>query len=294
MLTYNREKLVGRAIESILGQTYWDFEFVIVDNGSTDESGRIADQYAEQDNRIRVIHCGRKNIGVGRNIGLDHAKGEYITFIDDDDWVESDYLAFLYSMLIQDRADVAICGAADKAFEEKRVMTAEESLSELFWRKRYNVAFPAKLFKASLFEGQRFSETAVYDDIELMPRILGRADRVVYHGLPKYTSERHENNHSAWTTNHSMLDANTLKEYLAVYRSRTRWLIERFPQSAVKWRYFEWSFMLSMLEKITRLTLTDCYAIANQLRHELVEHKREFVNSGLLSEVEKQWMTAYL
>lgn len=71
MLTYNREKLVGRAIESILGQTYWDFEFVIVDNGSTDESGRIADQYAEQDNRIRVIHCGRKNIGVGRNIGLE-------------------------------------------------------------------------------------------------------------------------------------------------------------------------------------------------------------------------------
>lgn len=70
MLTYNRESFVSRAIESILAQTYRDFEFIVVDNGSTDRSGQIADEYAKKDNRIRVIHRERGNIGSGRNTGL--------------------------------------------------------------------------------------------------------------------------------------------------------------------------------------------------------------------------------
>ena len=76
MLTYNREALVGRAIESILNQTYRDFEFIIVDNGSADRSGEIADAYAARDARIRVIHRARGNIGAGRNTALDAARGE--------------------------------------------------------------------------------------------------------------------------------------------------------------------------------------------------------------------------
>ena len=87
MLTYNREEFVGRAIESILSQTYRDFEYIIVDNGSTDRSGEIAEQYAKKDSRIRVIHKERGNIGSGRNTGLDAARGDEIAFIDDDDWV---------------------------------------------------------------------------------------------------------------------------------------------------------------------------------------------------------------
>ena len=134
MLTYNREALVSRAIESILAQTYRDFEFLIVDNGSTDRSGRIAEEYAAGDERIRVIHRERGNIGSGRNAGLDAAKGDYIAFIDDDDWAEPDFLEFLLALLEENGADVAICGAADKIFDEKKVMTAEEALIELMWR----------------------------------------------------------------------------------------------------------------------------------------------------------------
>ena len=119
MLTYNRERLVPRAIESILNQTYQDFEFLIVDNGSTDKSGKIADTYARQDTRIRVIHRERGNIGAGRNTGLDTARGAYITFLDDDDWAEPDFLEFLVELLEENAADVAICGAADKAFDER-------------------------------------------------------------------------------------------------------------------------------------------------------------------------------
>ena len=80
MLTYNRESMVGRAIESILNQTYRDFEYIIVDNGSDDRSGEIADAYAAKDPRIKVLHIEKSNIGTGRNIGLDAATGEETTY----------------------------------------------------------------------------------------------------------------------------------------------------------------------------------------------------------------------
>lgn len=294
MLTYNREKYVSRAIESILGQTYRDFEFIIVDNGSTDRSGQIADAYAARDNRVRVIHRERGNIGAGRNTGLDAARGEYIAFIDDDDWAEPDFLEFLLKLLEENQADVSICGAADKVFDEKKIMTAEEALIELMWRKKYNMAFPTKLFRRELVDTLRFPEDGNYDDIALMYRLLAEAKTVAYHGLPKYTFYRHEGNNSAWTTNHELLTPETLEEYLAAYRTRTEWLSERFPDSAAIWRYFEWSFMISMVEKISRLGLKNCAMQRERMKRELWTNRDVFLNAPEVLPFEKAWMNTYL
>jgi glycosyltransferase involved in cell wall biosynthesis len=294
MLTYNRETQVFRAIESILSQTFRDFEFIIVDNGSTDKSGAIADEYAMRDNRVRAIHKERGNIGSGRNAGLDAAVGKWITFIDDDDWCKPDYLEFLCALALENGADVAICGATDKAFNEKLVMTAEEAIIELLWRRKYNVAFPAKLFKAALFDDIRFSDTVKYDDIELMPQILSRANRIVYHGLPKYTFERHGGNNSAWTTDYRNLDAATLDEYIAVYRQRTDWLCGRFPDNKDYWRYFEWSFMISMVEKISRLELAGCYPQRDVMARKLRAHCGEFVDGKHTQGFERELMSEYV
>lgn len=294
MLTYNREKLVGRAIKSILGQTMREFEYIIVDNGSTDRSGEIAEEYAARDSRVRVIHRSRGNIGAGRNTGLDAAQGEYLTFIDDDDFAQPDFLAFLYGLAVENQADVAICGAADKAFDEKMIMTAEESLIQLMWRKRYNMAFPTKLFHRDLAQALRFPEEGLYDDIALMYRLLAKAKRVAYHGLPKYTFVRHETNNSAWTTRHELLTLQTLDEYLHAYRTRTEWLSGLFPGSAAAFRYFEWSFMISMVEKITRLGLTDCLARREELVGELNANRREFLDGGFILDFERDWMAQYV
>lgn len=294
MLTYNRETLVSRAIESILRQTYANFEFLIVDNGSTDRSGQIADAYARKENRIRVIHRARGNIGSGRNAGLDAARGDYITFIDDDDWAEPDFLEFLLDLLEDAGADVAICGAADKAFDERKVMTAEEALIELMWRKKYNMAFPTKLFRRDLMEHLRFPEEGAYDDIALMYRLLAEAKTVAYHGLPKYTFYRHEGNNSAWTTNHSLLTPETLGEYLEAYRVRTEWLSERFPNSAPAFHYFEWSFMISMVEKINRLGLKDCEPQREAMARELSANRELFLNAPELLPFEREWMEKYI
>ncbi len=295
MLTYNREKFVSRAIESILSQTFRDFEFIIIDNGSTDASGEICDSFADKDNRIRVIRRERGNIGSGRNTGLDASNCEYITFIDDDDWAEPDFLEFLYSLAIENSADISICGAADRVlFNYKRIMTAEEALIELMWRKLYNAAFPTKLFRRDLLRNLRFPESGKYDDIALIYKLLANAKRIAYHGLQKYTFYRHSGNNSAWTSKHSLLESETLDEYLNTFRERTVWLSERFPCSAPAFRYFEWSFIISMVEKIDRLGIKGCERQLKQMLEQLRLNRQEFINCEYILNFEKEWIKHYL
>lgn len=294
MLTYNRENLVSRAIESVLNQTHRNFEFIIVDNGSTDKSGQIADEYAQKDSRIRVIHREKGTISAGRNTALDAAQGDYIAFIDDDDWVEPDFLAFLLSLIAENDAQIAICGTPQKMFDETLVMDTEQALIELMWRKRYNVGFPTKMIHRSLLASRRFPSEIRFDDISLMYQIVADAKTVAYHGLPKYHVYRHDGNNSSWTTHHELLTPEILQEYLTAYRVRTDWLSNRFPGSAHAFRYFEWSFMISMVEKIERLHLTACECLCFQMKDTLSSNFKEFYNSVHLQPYEKEWMDVYI
>ena len=87
---YQVEKYIAQCIESVLNQTFQDFELILVDDGSKDQSGIICDSYAAKDDRIIVIHTENRGAAAARNIGLDHASGRYITFLDGDDWIEKD------------------------------------------------------------------------------------------------------------------------------------------------------------------------------------------------------------
>ena len=294
MLTYNRENIVSRAIESVLAQTYTDFEFVIVDNGSNDNSGAVAEEYAKKDSRIRVIHRPRGSIAAGRNTALDAAKGDYIAFIDDDDRIEPDYLKFLSDLMIENDADMSICGSTIRSFDEKRIMTTEQALIELMWRKKYSVAFHSKMIRKELWENLRFPENVRFDDIALMYKIMAYAKRVAYHGLPKYVIYRHDNNNSSWVTNNSLLDAQTLDEYLDCYRTRTEWLSERFPDLTAAFRYFEWSFMISMVEKINCLELQGCEKQLKHMTEVLSENRNEFLNCPEILDFEREWMEKYI
>ena len=89
---YNTEKYLPKCIESILAQTYKNIELILVDDGSLDDSGRICDEYAAQDSRIQVIHKENGGVSKARNSGIDKAKGEWLLFVDSDDWVEEKYV----------------------------------------------------------------------------------------------------------------------------------------------------------------------------------------------------------
>lgn len=106
---YNVEKYLYRCVESILNQSFKDYELILVDDGSTDKSGSICDELKEKDNRIKVIHKANGGLSEARNIGILSAQGKFVTYIDSDDYVANDYLSTLYSRLIKYNCDIA-CG----------------------------------------------------------------------------------------------------------------------------------------------------------------------------------------
>lgn len=303
MLTYNRENMVGRAIESILNQSYRDFEFIIVDNGSDDRSGEIADTYAIKDDRIKVIHITKSNIGTGRNTGLDAAKGEYITFIDDDDTAEPDMLEFLYGLAKEQDADISLSGSIKEVngeflpncmFDEKLVMTPEEAVITLLKRKKYNAAMPSKLMRRELFDKIRFCTEGKYDDITVVYKYFAEAKKVVAYGLPKYCFWRHSGNNSAFTTNDLLLTPEQLDEYFEAFRERTEYLSEKLPDIADYAQYSEWSYMISMCNKIEKNHLQQCSKQLAFVKKELTTHYEEFYNSPYIEEFEKEFMRKYI
>lgn len=303
MLTYNREHLVERAIGSVLVQDFQDWELILVDNGSTDRSGEICDRYARWDPRVRVLHKEKGSIGSGRNAGLEFAAGEYVAFIDDDDWCEPDFLSFLYNLAVEHGADVSICGA----FKEeagtvtlfgvtggKRVMHGEEAVTALLWRRLYNTGFPTKLISRKLFEKFRFEEQGQYEDISLLYKILAEANTVAFCGLPKYHIWRHGQNNSRATTQDAFITPTYLDFYRKAYRERTRWLCGRFPKRCADWWYFDWSFQISMVNKIIRNGLWENEAHCQEMCRELSAHKNEFLSSPHIQGFERAWMEEYI
>ena len=104
---YQVEKYIGQCIESVLNQTFQDFELILIDDGSKDQSGSICDLYAAKDDRILVIHTENRGAAAARNVGLDHASGRYITFLDGDDYLDEHMIARMYEELAAGYTDDA-------------------------------------------------------------------------------------------------------------------------------------------------------------------------------------------
>ena len=105
---YKVEKYIHKCVDSILTQTFPDFELFLVDDGSPDNCGKICDEYAEKDNRVIVIHKENGGLSDARNVAIDRAKGDYLTFIDSDDYVSENHLETMYNALTETDSDIAI------------------------------------------------------------------------------------------------------------------------------------------------------------------------------------------
>ena len=110
---YNVEQYLDRCIDSVKKQTYTNLEIILVDDGSPDNCGKMCDEYAEDDKRIKVIHKENGGLSDARNAGIEIATGEYITFIDSDDYVSLDYVEYMYKLLKDAGAKLSICGVMD-------------------------------------------------------------------------------------------------------------------------------------------------------------------------------------
>lgn len=131
---YNIEDYIGRCIESVLNQSFPYFELILVNDGSTDNSGNICDSYALQDDRVIVFHKKNGGVSSARNLGIRKARGQYVAFIDGDDWIKSDYLEQLYTSIVTNDCDICICGGneIDEQMNELRVCTYQ-TVEKIEW-----------------------------------------------------------------------------------------------------------------------------------------------------------------
>ncbi len=304
MLTYNRESYVSNMITDILAQTYTDFEFIIVDNGSTDKSGAIADMYTDKDKRIRALHLSeRRSIGSARNIGLGESKGRYIAYVDDDDRAMKGFLAFLVNLMEENHADISMCGASEGdgttrkpqcLFDEKMLLTGEEALRLLLGRKYIRAGMPTKLYKREILAKYPFDENCKNEDIHTQYKYLLAGKKVAIHGVEQYYFTRHAGNVSGFTSNAALWDKNTMSDYLYAFHDRTEFVRQNAPDSYRYALYAEWSFMISMVDKIKRFHLGECAAIGDRLAGILEEHAAEFLNMSETQDFEKKWMAEYI
>ena len=183
---YKVEKYIGKCIESILSQTFKDFELILVDDGSPDSSGAICDQYAQKDSRIQVIHKTNGGVSSARNLGLDKARGQWITFVDADDYVDSSFC------IIDDeeKNDIIIkphfiVGVDDSIKEQKQFDFASSitNIDEFLSKNLDAVIFRTpwgKFFKSNILKNIRFPlGQRIGEDTAFMFTVLSETQKIV-------------------------------------------------------------------------------------------------------------------
>lgn len=304
MLTYNRKTMVKNMIEDVLAQSYSEFEFIIIDNGSSDGTQGLLSWYEAKDSRIKIIRLAAPHsIGYARNRGVEAATGQCVAFVDDDDRIEKDYLEFLFGLITGDDADISICGCTEGdgifrrpqcIYDEKSVINGAQAVELLLKREKIRAGMPTKLYKREILEKYPFEENCRNEDVHTQYKYLLEAKKISMYGLDKYYILRHNNNVSGFTSAADQWNKDIMTDYLRAYRNRTKYIEEKAPSIASLARYCEWSFWISMVDKITKHDLKDCLSIKNDLVSKLIGVKEEFLNHPEIKDFEKTWMEEYV
>lgn len=179
---YNVEKYIRRCVESIRAQTFGDLEIFLIDDGSKDSSGALCDALAKEDDRITVKHVENGGVAAARNLGLDSCSGDYITFVDADDYLEQDFVETLLGMLHRDQTFVAVC-ANTSLHETVKINEGVIELEREFSHGKYqfsNVVW-GKLYRREILEGLRFQEDlCVGEDTLFFRQVMSRLARLSY------------------------------------------------------------------------------------------------------------------
>ena len=202
---YNAERYLKRCVESILMQTYSNLEVILVDDGSTDNSGKICDDYLKVDSRVRVIHKANGGVSSARNYGLEVAIGKYVTFVDSDDWIENDAIEILYNLLVKNKAECSCfsfyidkkhyiqeCkqnGNTVKVLDSSTAIEfalSNNKFSGYVWNKLYSLHIIRE--KAICFD----ENISICEDLLFNIKYLVCCNKVIYNNIQKYHYFYHE------------------------------------------------------------------------------------------------------
>ena len=247
---YNVEHYLDKCLDSVIKQTYKNIEIIVVNDGSTDNSGEICQEYAQKDNRIVYIEKENGGLSDARNAGLDQMTGSYVTFVDSDDWIEQDYVETLYQKITEYQADIAIGNYY--SFDEERSVFLFHILGDSYYEKAHDnvsifenlyenqemrsfalISAWGKLYKARLFEQLRFDIGKLGEDGYLNQKVYLLSEKVIYLNKGLYAYRIRKGSLSRiWTEKwmHALVDAMSecitllanmgypLEKHLAIYR----------------------------------------------------------------------------
>ena len=190
---YNVEQYVETCVRSIINQTYKNLEIILVDDGSTDCSGKICDDMARQDERIRVIHKVNGGLSDARNVGIDHATGKLITFVDSDDYLREKMIEKLYTSKVAHEAQISCCqtrivyenppkdiSSAFKTSEGESICLGQIEAISKFLKQSILCSSCAKLYDTELFQNIRYPKGELNEDLGTTYKIFALSDRVAF------------------------------------------------------------------------------------------------------------------
>lgn len=205
---YNVERYLAHCLDSIINQTYQNLQIVLVDDGSKDNSLNICQKYAERDKRIEVYHQKNQGVAATRNHLLEKVKGEYVLFVDSDDWIETDMVEKLLKLIIENDADISECQnvinnqPCNKDETGPIIWNQEKAIYEFLRHTNFNGSMCNKLVKSSLLQNKKFHCGISYgEDALFCWYVLQRAKRIVRTSQQYYHYRKNENSlsHQEWT-----------------------------------------------------------------------------------------------
>ena len=224
---YNVEEYLNRCVDSVINQTYHNLEILLVDDGSCDRSGTMCDEYAEKDDRIIVIHKANGGLSDARNAAIDIMKGEYVSFVDGDDFLANDYIEYMYSMLTEYDADISTCNLKpiydfaeqlDLCKEKESVYEPCDALRDILRGGGFLPSACCKLYKREIFAEIRYPKGMYYEDLAVISKVLDKCKRIVVGKQQKYYYYQRSNSIMNGIFNpkkmHRIQIVNELKEYV--------------------------------------------------------------------------------
>lgn len=188
---YNVEKYLPTCLDSIIAQTYSHIEIIIIDDGSTDQTGVICDRYSRRDKRVRTIHKNNEGQAVARNLLIEEAKGEYIVFVDGDDIVNPTYVETLYNLAVKYKCKIAV--SVLKVFKDgsqppivnpryrEYLLSPLQAVEWMNYQERFDTWPVCKLYHRSIFDsGIRYPEGLIFEDFAITYLLLLESDKVAY------------------------------------------------------------------------------------------------------------------
>lgn len=185
---FNTEQYLSRCLDSIESQTFNDWECILINDGSTDKSENICNEYANKDSRFKVINQKNSGVSAARNAGLDVAKGEWIGFVDSDDWIEPNMYEFLYQNAKDNNADVVICGFVKQSKKRVTKMCDRQTAQELLFNRNGFGGFSVlRLTANKIIKSTRFDTSMTYlEDLKFFYEVFHNCNKVFWNNEPLY------------------------------------------------------------------------------------------------------------